>query len=58
MSKIYIIRPGQTLIFLRHTDGGEDEQQRDERTGGRHHREVEVTDFTVKDGKASFDVHL
>lgn len=57
MSKIYIIQPGQTLIFMRH-NGGEDEQQREERTDGKHHREVEVTDFTVKDGKASFDVHL
>ena len=57
MSKIYIIRPGQTLIFLG-SKGGDAEQQGEERTYSKHHREVEVTDFTVKDGKARFDVHL
>lgn len=56
MSKIYIIYPGQTLIFLRKKGGESEEEKREERTT--HHREVEVTDFTVKDGKARFDVHL
>lgn len=58
MRKTYIIRPGQTLLFLRHSSGEAEEQQREERTGSKHHREVEVTDFSVKDGKARFDVHL
>lgn len=59
MSKTYIIYPGQTLIVMK-SASGENEERREERNEGRHrhHKEVTVTDFTVKDGKAEFDLHL
>lgn len=55
MGKTLILTPGFAVVVRKsHSDN----EERREGEGSAHRKEVTVTDFRVKDGKAKFDVEL